>query len=72
MVDRRENECGGQALLMQSLQSVKKGAKLGLESLDDVVVPIVRALRDQPPGVDGEEAVIIAEIKPLRVPLGMV
>jgi len=44
MVDHRENECGGQALLMQSLQSVKKGAKLGLESLDDVVVPIVRAL----------------------------
>jgi len=72
MVDRRENECGSQALLTQSLQSVKKGAKLGPESLDDAVVPIVQALRDQPPGVDGEEAVIVAEIKPLRVPLGMV
>ena len=72
MVDHRENECGGQTLLTQSPQSIKKGAKPGLESLDDAIVPIVRMLRDQPPGVGGEEAIIIAEIKPLRVPLGMI
>ena len=46
MVDCRENECNGQTLLTQSPQSVEKGAKLGLESLDDAVVPIVRALCD--------------------------
>jgi hypothetical protein len=72
MVDHRENKCGGQTLLVQSPQSIKKGAKSGLDSLDDVVVPIVRVLHDQPPGVGGEEAVIVAEIKPLRVPLGMI
>jgi hypothetical protein len=41
-------------------------------SLDDAVIPIVGALIDQPPSVGEEEAVIIAEIEPLRVPLGMV
>jgi len=71
MVDRRENKCGGQTLA-QLLQSVEKGAKPGLESLDDAVVPVLRALRDQPPGVGGEEVVVIAEIEPLRIPLGVV
>jgi len=32
----------------------------------------IRALPDQPPGVGWEEVIIIAEIKPLSVPLGMV
>jgi len=54
------------------LQSVEKGVKPGLESLDDTVVPIIWVLRDQPHGVDREAAIIIVEIKPLRVLLGMV
>ena len=72
MVDRRENKCSGQTLLAQSLQSVEEGAKPGLESLHDVVVPIMRALRDQPLGVGRKEAIIVAEIEPLRIPLGVV
>jgi len=42
MVDRRENESGGQALITQLLQSIEKGVKPSLESLDDAVVPIIR------------------------------
>ena len=29
-------------------------------------------LRDQPPGIGGEEVVVIAEVEPLRVPLGVI
>jgi len=72
MVDHREDEGSSQAFLVQTPQSVEKGAKPGLESLDDAVVLVVRVLRDQPPGVGGEEIVIIVEIKPQRVPLGMI
>jgi len=41
MVDRRENERGGQTFLAQLLQSVEKGAKLGLKSLDDTIIPVL-------------------------------
>jgi len=72
MVDHREDEGGSQTLLTKSPHRVEKGAKPSLESLDNTIVPIVRALLGLPPGVSGEEAIIVAEIKPLRVPLGMI
>ena len=40
--------------------------------LDNAVRPVVRALRDQAPGVGREEVVVILQIKPLGVPSGMV
>jgi len=46
MVDRRENECSGQAFLAQLLQGVEKGLEPGLESLDDAIVQVLWALRD--------------------------
>ena len=72
MVDRREDEGGSQARLAQMSQSLKERAEPSLVSLGDVVIPIVGALLDQPPSVGGEKTVIVAEIEPLRVPLGMV
>ena len=39
--------------------------------LDHPVFPVVEALLDKPPGVGGEEAVIVAEVEPLGVPLGI-
>jgi hypothetical protein len=72
MVDHRENERGGQTFLTQLFQSVEEGAKPGQESLDHAIVPVLRVLRDQPPGVGGEEVVVVVEVEPLRVPLGMV
>jgi hypothetical protein len=47
-------QVGGQTLLAQLLQSVEKGAEPGLESLDNEVVPVLWALRDELPGVGGE------------------
>jgi len=72
MVDHRENEHGGQIFLAQLLQSVEEGAEPGLENLDDTIIPVLWALRDQPPGVGGEGVVVVAEVELLRVPLGVV
>jgi hypothetical protein len=33
MVDRHENERGGQTLLMQRLQGIEEGSELGLKGL---------------------------------------
>jgi len=51
---------------------MEEGTEPSLESLDDAIVPVLWALRDQPPGVGGEEVVLVAEVEPLRVPLGVV
>jgi len=72
MVDRREDECSGQTFLVWLLQSVVEGAEPSLEGLDNTVLPVLRALRDQTIGVGGEEVVVVAEIEPLRIPLGLV
>ena len=72
MVDRQENERGSQTFLVQRLQGVEEGADPGLEGLDDAIIPVLRALRDQPPGIGGEKVVIVAEVEALGVPLGMV
>ena len=50
----------------------REGTELGQESLDDAKVLVLQALGDQPPGVGGEEVIVVAEVEPLRVPLGMV
>ena len=72
MVDRREDERGGKTFLAQLLQSVEEGAEPRLESLDDAVVLVLRVLRDQPSGVGGEEVIVVVEVEPLRVLLGVV
>jgi len=72
MVDRREDERGGKTFLVQLLQSVEEGAEPRLESLDDAVVLVLRVLRDQTSGVGGEEVVVVVEVEPLRVLLGVV
>jgi len=40
--------------------------------LDDTIPPVVRTLRDQAPGVGGEEVVVVPQVEPLGVPPGMV
>ena len=72
MVDRRENERGGQTFLAQRLHDVVDGAEPRLKGLDDVVVPVLRALRDQAPGVGREEVVVVMEVEPWGIPLGVV
>ena len=71
-MDRRENERSGQAFLAQRLHGVEVGAKSGLECLDDAIIPVVRALRDQAPGIVGENVVVVTEVEPIGVPLGVV
>ena len=44
MVDRRENERGGQTFLVQRLRGVEEGAELRLKGLDDAVAPVLWAL----------------------------
>jgi len=72
MVDHQEDEGGSQTFLPQMLQSLEKGAEPSLVGLDDAVVLVVRALLDQPPSVVGEEAVVIVQVEPLRIPLGVI
>lgn len=43
-----------------------------LAILDHAIIPVVGARRDEPPGVGGEEAIIVPQIEPLRVPLGVI
>jgi len=57
MMYGRKDERGHQALLTQLLQGVENGVEPRLVSLDNAVPPVVRALRDQAPGVGGEEVV---------------
>jgi len=40
--------------------------------LDDTVILIVETLLDQLPSVGREEAIIVAQVGPLRVPLGVI
>jgi hypothetical protein len=44
MVDRRENECGGQTFLAQRLHGVEEGAKSRLEGLNDAIILVLQAL----------------------------
>ena len=55
----RKNESGRQALLTQLLQGVENGVGPRLVGLDNAVPLVVRALRDQAPGVGGEEVVVV-------------
>ena len=71
-MDRRENEHGGQAFLAQRLYGIEEGVESGLEGLDDAIIPVLWALGNQLPGVGREEVIVVAEVKPLRVPLGVV
>ena len=57
---------------MRLLQGVKDGAEPRLKGLDGAVVLVVQTLRDQAPGVVGEEVIVVLEIEPLGVPLGVV
>jgi hypothetical protein len=72
MVDRRVNERGGQTSLMQRLQGIEEWVETGLKGLDDATILVFRALQDQPPGIGGEKIIVVVEVDPLRVPLGMV
>ena len=53
-------------------QGLEKGAEPSLVDLDDAIIPVLRALLDQPTDVGGEEAIVIVKVEPLRVPLGIV
>ena len=63
---------GGQTFLAQRLQGIEEGAESGLKGLDDAIIPVLWTLRDQPPGIGGEKVVVVAEVEPLGVPLGVV
>jgi len=54
------------------LQGIEERAQPRLVALDDSIFPILRTLPDEPSGVGGEEAVVVAEVEPLGVPLGMI
>ena len=43
-----------------------------MESLDDAIIPVLRALRDQLPSVGEKEIIVVAGVEPLRVPRGVV
>ena len=72
MVDSREDKRGGQTFLAQLLEGIEDGAEPRLKGLDDAIIPVVRTLRDQTPGVVREEVVVVSKIEPLGVPLGVV
>ena len=72
MVDGREDKRSGQAVLTKFLQGVEDGTEPRLEGLDDAIVPVVRTLRDQAPGVVGEEVVVVPQVEPLGVLPSMV
>ena len=59
MVDGRENERNGQASLTKFPQGVEDGTEPRLEGLDDTVILVFWMLRDQAPGVVGEEVVVV-------------
>ena len=60
MVYSQEDGRGDQTFLTQRLQGVGDGAEPRLEGLDDAIVPVVRTLRDQAPGVVGEEVIVVS------------
>jgi len=62
MVDGREDERSGQAFLTKFLQGVEDGTEPRLEGLDDAIVPVVRTLRDQAPGVVREEVIVVSQV----------
>jgi len=72
MMDSRENKCSGQTFLTQRLQDVEDGAESRLKGLDNAVVPVLRALRDQASNVGREEVIVVAEVEPLGIPFGVV
>jgi len=54
-----KDERGHQALLTQLLQGVENGVEPRLVGLDNAVPLVVRTLRDQAPGVGGDEVVVV-------------
>jgi len=71
-MDVREDESGGQALQAQLLQGIEKGVEPRLVLLDDVVCPVVRALRNQTTSVSREETIVVPQVEPLGVPSGVI
>ena len=67
-----KDECSGQAFPAKFLQDVEDRAEPQLEGLDDAVVLVFRALRDQAPGVVGEEVAVVPQVEPLGVPPSLV
>jgi hypothetical protein len=67
-----KNECGRQTLLTQLLQGIEDGVEPRLVGLDNTVPPVVRALRDQVPGVGREEVIVVSQVELLGVPPGVV
>ena len=67
-----KDERSRQALLTQLLRGVVDGVEPRLVGLDNTVPPVVRVLRDQAPGVGGEEVVVVPQVEPLGVSLGVV
>ena len=67
-----KDERSGQAFPAKFLQGVEDRVEPWLEGLDDTVVPVFRALRDQAPGVVGEEVVVVLQAEPLGIPPDMV
>ena len=67
-----KDERGRQALLTQLLQGVEDEVEPRLVGLDNTVPLVVRALRDQAPGVGREEVVVVPQVEPLGVPPGVV
>ena len=59
MMNGRKDERGRQALLTQLLQGVEDEVEPRLVGLDNTVPLVVRALRDQAPGVGREEIVVV-------------
>ena len=67
-----KDERGRQSLLTQLLQGIEDGVEPRLVGLDNTVPPVVRALRDQAPGVGKKEVVVVPQVQPLGVPPGVV
>jgi len=68
----RKNESSCQAFLAQLLQGVKEGVDPRLVGLDDAILPVIRMLRDQTPGIGREEVIVVPQVEPLGVPPDMV
>ena len=71
-MDGPEDERSGQAFLVQLLQGIEDGAEPRLMSLDDTIFPVIWTLRNQAPGVGGEEVVVVPQVEPLGVPPGVI
>jgi hypothetical protein len=72
MMDRRKDEGRCQTLLTQTPQVTEERTQPGMVVFYHAVILVVGARLDEPSGVGGEEIVVVSEIKPLRVPLGVI